>query len=437
VIVFGGPHPTVAYHDCLANQADICVIGEGEKSIINLVEAVINKDSYRFIKGIAYLDERERVVLNESESLIGDLSTLPYPDYSILNIDDYTTTIHTHSNNRAFPIIGSRGCVNSCPFCSSKTIWKQKVRYRDTKDVISEIVYFQKNYGIIEYHFYDDDFLLNKNFCSSLASELIDKAIKISYCCISSIKSFMEMSEETLRLLIDSGLKMIELGFESFDENSLRYLEKTYSLATVNPCIQKIKSLKIDIYPLLMFLVPCESLSGHIKQSDLFIHLFSSLNYISSEWKIDQLSFMKYAAAYTPYPGTRFWDERHERGLVLTDDFQYYNTENIVFIPNELLTEIANKVSSSINDEICSEVMAIIQNRLVLDKSLSPKIIYDVWNKTNGNDTISEIAKQLHSMKYCSLSLKLLSAICVIATIVFVLMGCAIPVPLEQKGGKI
>jgi hypothetical protein len=107
----------------------------------------------------------------------------------------------------------------------------------------------------------------------------------------------------------------------------LLYLGKTYIINELNDLVERLNKYEINAHPLLMYMVPEETLSGHIFQAELFKKVFGSLDYINSEWKIDNYLFLNYAAAYTPLPGTRFLNEVNDYGILLTDDWNHFNTE--------------------------------------------------------------------------------------------------------------
>lgn len=394
-VIFGGVHATTAPEECLQNGVDYCAMGEGEIIIVNLINGILNNGNLTKIKGLAYKDEDGELKINPPEELIQDLDTLPYPDYSILDIKNYNTTIHTHSTALAAPIIASRGCANNCPFCCSKQIWRRKIRSRTVDNVLGEIRYLIDKYNIHEFHFYDDDFLCNKKFIKEFAKKVIEERIQIKFCCIATVRALLQLDEETIIELKDAGLEMIEFGIESLDKNVLKYLTKTYSLDDLPLFIRKVKQFNLNIYPLLMYMVPNETLSGYLHQSMLFLKYFSDNKFIKGEWKLDELTFIKYAAAYTPYPGTDIWNNVNQYGIKLTDDLQYYNTERIVFIPYSLLDEIPNvgELSNLKEDikQLCIELLH--RNLIYADFEYKEVMIDEIVGSVDGNKNIREISE--------------------------------------------
>jgi radical SAM superfamily enzyme YgiQ (UPF0313 family) len=63
-------------------------MGEGELTIVELMKALANKESFAPIKGIAYRDG-EKIVINERRSLIRNIDEIPFPAYKLFPIDHY------------------------------------------------------------------------------------------------------------------------------------------------------------------------------------------------------------------------------------------------------------------------------------------------------------------------------------------------------------
>ncbi len=69
-VVLGGPLATTLPQELLqVSQADFVVVGEGEKTIVNLVSALEHGDSLNHIKGIAYRDGNKIIVTEPTEPI--------------------------------------------------------------------------------------------------------------------------------------------------------------------------------------------------------------------------------------------------------------------------------------------------------------------------------------------------------------------------------
>jgi anaerobic magnesium-protoporphyrin IX monomethyl ester cyclase len=88
LLVAGRPLPTVSPEDFL-KSFDVVVVGEGEETMLQLVNTVQNSDDaeWRNLKGIAYLDKGKTLVTSSHGFL--DLDTLPFPSRELFDNQAY------------------------------------------------------------------------------------------------------------------------------------------------------------------------------------------------------------------------------------------------------------------------------------------------------------------------------------------------------------
>lgn len=112
-----GPSPEPEYF-IKKTGADVVVIGEGEVTVVELLDALANKNCLRQVKGIAFRDG-DSVVINEKRPLIKDIDSISLPAYELFPIEYYRLIRRPHAKNTDFilPILSSRGCPFRCNFC--------------------------------------------------------------------------------------------------------------------------------------------------------------------------------------------------------------------------------------------------------------------------------------------------------------------------------
>lgn len=93
VIILGGIHATIDYINCLKdNVFDFIVVGEGECTVIELVDAIMDVriTDYSFINGLAFKLKNQEIVITNSRKLIKDLDEYPSPAYHLIrNLSKY------------------------------------------------------------------------------------------------------------------------------------------------------------------------------------------------------------------------------------------------------------------------------------------------------------------------------------------------------------
>ena len=95
IVIAGGPHcSSLPEKTLIETTFDIVAIGEGDFTIIEILEG---KD-YANIQGIAY-KEGNTVKINPRKPFIKDLDVLPFPEYSLFEINNYKISPAIARNN--------------------------------------------------------------------------------------------------------------------------------------------------------------------------------------------------------------------------------------------------------------------------------------------------------------------------------------------------
>ena len=227
-LVLGGIYPSINPDDCI-KHFDILCRGEGEYVTLELAQKLIKKQSIEKIPNLWVKSKSGEIIKNQPRELIADLDVLPFPD-----ID---TTTHYYLNKKekkikkipkddplmkgyrgSFTIHGSRGCPFMCSYCSNKAIDTlycgkfRKVRKRSIKILIEELKNVVKVANPTAIWFSDDVFPLRSEEELELFGSLYKEHIKIPFMCYVSPTT---VSENKMKLLVDAGLQVVEMGIQS------------------------------------------------------------------------------------------------------------------------------------------------------------------------------------------------------------------------------
>lgn len=231
---------------------DFVVIGEGELTILELLENIDDKTKHKNIQGIAY-KQNEKININEKRPPINDLSELPLPAYDLIpNLKDYLKKDETEIG-----ISASRGCPYSCSFCASNVFWGQQ-RFRPVKNIINEIKYLIQNYDIKKISL--DDLCLTNNWIwlNELLSELTKLKLKIR-----GFARIDQLDKNILTRLVAAGFYRLYHGIESGSPRLRDLLKKGIKQDTINEkIIETIKLEKeIGLQPVCSFMtgIPTET----------------------------------------------------------------------------------------------------------------------------------------------------------------------------------
>lgn len=290
--IAGGTHSTVCPDDLLGTPfIDYVVKGEGEETTLDLIQALNAGKGFREIPGLSYKKESE-IKHNRDRPLIKDLQTIAYPDRKLLiNYKDYSAM-------QLGWLMTSRGCPYDCTFCSSKTIWTRKVRYRPLEDVLSEVEELKKVHKVSNLNFMDDSFTVNRRYVSSLCDEFVKSKFKITWSCLTRPDL---VDEEIIKKMKSAGCTKVDIGVESGSEKVQKSINKEINLEQVRKMAKMLRENNLFWAGFFMMGFPGETKDDVLATLDFM-----------KEVKPNWVCF----SIFTPYPGTAFYDKAKELGLI-------------------------------------------------------------------------------------------------------------------------
>ncbi|MBA3065167.1 B12-binding domain-containing radical SAM protein [bacterium] len=241
-IIWGGAHPTISPEMCL-DYADYVCIGEGERTILDLANAVNNNESIKTVNNLCYI-ENNQIKKNMLYPLIENLDEIPSYDHipinsfiqekngRIVHVDKKVFKKYDKHGGTSYGIMSSRGCPFSCTYCCnnflSSLYQTKKVRRRSVKNLIFELEKaVNDNLGIEYINFYDDSFLeyndeYLKEFCESYKERVRKPFI------VRAIPIFITRNK--IKYLKGAGLAGIGLGLQSGSDRVCKNIYKRKSL---------------------------------------------------------------------------------------------------------------------------------------------------------------------------------------------------------------
>jgi len=222
LIVLGGIHATISPQDFESSNFDAFLIGEGEKSLVELCRRIENNEDYYSVKGTLFRKNGE-IIDNGSPEIICDLDTLPARDYEIMDIEKILL-----SRNKWLGTAFSRGCPYSCSFCINQKLRKQYklsaagsyYRCQSVEKVFDDLLpVIEKYRNLIEVIDLDDDLLMMDKKWFMLFSERFRKEIYEPYGIKYAINGRADLvDEDIVKQLSLSGCYLVQIGFETGNE---------------------------------------------------------------------------------------------------------------------------------------------------------------------------------------------------------------------------
>lgn len=233
-IFLGGPHISADKNFIIRHETlfDYAITGEAEKTFLKTLEKLFNGN---FIPKIQESD----IILN--------LDEIPIPDMSLINKNNYKKTSS---------MLFSRGCPFKCYYCSRPAI-SNKVRYRTTKNMISEI---KKRCTSREncINFQDDTFTMIREKVMDFCNEILKEKIVIQWECNTRIDL---VDDELLKTMKKAGCAQINFGIESGSERVRRDIinKGTFTNKKITDIFALCKKHKIKIAGYFMIGHPTET----------------------------------------------------------------------------------------------------------------------------------------------------------------------------------
>lgn len=243
-IAFGNYHATFTYEQLLVNCpiVDCVVIGEGERTFLELVNAVEKNQEMKSVRGIAFRHDG-KVVRTEPTPLIENLDELPIPNRALLDQVYYSEVVGLLGSSGKFTtVITSRGCPYACTYCACAAFSSRKVRFRSPESVVAEMEALWSE-GYEEIGFVDDNLLVNRQRVEKICDMLKEKKIKFNLWAEGRVD---HASHEMLRKFTRAGCKTIYFGIESGNQKVLDYYKKNISPELSRKAVHNCKKAGIE-----------------------------------------------------------------------------------------------------------------------------------------------------------------------------------------------
>jgi radical SAM superfamily enzyme YgiQ (UPF0313 family) len=320
-VVMGGYHPTFNYEEVLENDSvDVVIIGEGELTLLNLVQTLEKGGDLKDVLGIAFEDVR-----TPPRPMIMDLDTLPFPALHLLPMNHYKIL---NMKKGMATMITSRGCPMQCSFCSSASLHGSKMRMRSTKNIVDEMEHLIKEQHVKTIAFMDDTFTLNKKKVKEICTEIIKRDINIYWGCTARVDT---LSGDVLKIMREAGCITIFMGVESADQQTLDAVNKQTTIEKIKSAFELSQQYNIRTIASVVLGMP-----GDTKES-----IQRTINFVREL----KPSYALFSLA-TPYPGTLFYQQAFENNLIKVKDWSKYTLFSPVLDTMECSLEELKKLQT-------------------------------------------------------------------------------------------
>ncbi len=320
--IAGGQHFAAEnLEEGLSSHLEYIVIGEGEETIQELLDAVTAKRDKNTVKGLAYM-ENGKLVKTPSRMPMTDFNKLPLPDFSLVR----------HAKISLYPVERIRGCGMDCEFCTVKG----KPRPATPERLFENIRYLVETRDARNFFVVDDLFGQQRDetirFCQLLRDyqQRIGKNLKLTV----QIRWDKGGDSELLLNMRQAGVSMVAIGFESPIKEELEAMKKHVDPMAMINTSKEFHKFGFWVHGMFIFGYPIKEgtdfrmpIKKRIKQYKQFIR----------QTKIDTIQVLLAG----PLPGTELRERLQKQNRVYPPDkigWQYYDGNFPLFEPDPPIT---------------------------------------------------------------------------------------------------
>lgn len=293
-IVVGGAHATALPETLLqSGDIDVVVKGEGEKAMLNLADAIIRRG------------EKPHNIIWQEKEYIQDLDSLPFPARHLLDLGRYSSPYI--KEKLVTSILTSRGCPYNCTFCDYRFLMGNKFRRRSPENVIKEIEFCIKEYGIEHFSFRDSTFTFDSDWIAHFCDLIDASKLKFTWDCNGRVNLVTRFMLSNMKQI---GCNLVSYGIESGNQQILDIVHKHTTLKQAEDAVKLTKKVGIEVTGYFILGLPTDT-KETIQQT---VDFAKKLN----------CDYTQFSLA-TPFPGTPLYDYAKEKGFIrdgiIWDDF--------------------------------------------------------------------------------------------------------------------
>ena len=353
--VGGGGHVDAMPEEALRNGIDVVVRGEGEATMVELMDAYFAGGNFDATPGLAYSDPHGNIIIKDRRPPVADLDTLPDPDFSLL--------VDSRRKVKFVPISRTRGCNYRCEFCSvnSRMGLARVASYRKTLRHLENLVAA----GHRSFFFVDDNFAQDREgalaLCEGIAAFKRKYHLNLSFTL--QVRTQVARDPRLMEALKAAGAKVLCVGIESPIPEDLKNMHKGQNIEDVEYDLRNMRRNGFLIHGMFIFGYPGKlgDESTHpltLKQrADLYIDfitrsridtlqvlkavpvagspLFERLNAEGRIYPLDVVGWDKYDGnflVYQPDPGDNAVELQEQATRIMHEFYSPWNMLKLLYL---------------------------------------------------------------------------------------------------------
>jgi len=222
-VVLGGWHPSLLPQQTLeADFVDIVIRGQGESSMLEVVQHLEARESLDKIEGVGF--KRDGSLVMNPERPLCPLVEMPPKAYHLADFDAYARLC----GRRWAMYTSSLACPFNCSYCTNAGVYGRQWNGLPPEQVVEETFDLSSRYGLEMLWIVDDNFLVDQERALAIAEGLVRVGASFRWSIQATTNLTARLRVDELRLLRRAGLHQICQGVDSASPKILRLMNKTF-----------------------------------------------------------------------------------------------------------------------------------------------------------------------------------------------------------------
>lgn len=319
-VIMGGSHVSFLPDEALSNGADFVVRKEGHQTLPELVKALEKGTTdLNHILGLSWKDADGKHIHNPDRPFCTqeDFEKLPIPDI---------TLIRGYGKLTSIPVLTQWGCPDNCEFCSVIQMCGRKIKYRPVESVLEELDQLIKIYGPgVAIFLCSDNFFANKKQAKELLIGIIERKLVIEGGLQMRIDAIcnkkLEINDELLSLMYEAGIRMVYLGLESPNQETLDIYNKHLSVKQIEIGVKALAKQRFHTHGMF-------AIGGDTDDERVFKRIVKFARKI----RVHTVQFLD----LMPLPGTSLCHRLEGEGRIISRNWSLYNGNFAVIAPKQM-----------------------------------------------------------------------------------------------------
>ena len=222
-IVWGGYFPTQHWSCCVSDVCvDYVIRGHGDEAFPQLVEHLLQgKGDLSAIEGLAWRDENGGA-LNPGVAKARDAGETAVWPFELVDVAKYIRP--TFLGSRTLGYHSSFGCPFVCNFCAVVNMDQGRWLAQPAAYVAQVAELYVRDFGVNAIEFYDNNFFVSEERVEEVSKRI--QGLDIGWWGEARVDRLLRYSDSTWQGMRDSGLKMVFMGAESGNAETLKRMDK-------------------------------------------------------------------------------------------------------------------------------------------------------------------------------------------------------------------